>query len=647
MLLHVDDIGRQIGGRTLYQGVQFQVRARDRVGLVGPNGAGKSTLLRGLAELEPQDNGHVSKPRGVRVALLRQEMDPGVELAVHAEVASALREIAEAETEVQEVESEIARRGTVSAELADRYDQAQAHFRTLGGFERDARVAEVLAGLGFDDEARKQPVRSFSGGWLMRIELAKLLLSGPDVLLLDEPTNHLDLPAIEWFEETLAEFRGGIIIVSHDRSFLRRHVNRVAELDGHGRFTFYDVDYDRYLESREQRRTLQQAEQQRQDRKIAHMEKFVERFGAKATKARQAQSRKKALERMKPIAVEPEKKRRMKIRIPEPVRSGDRVLTLEEIHKSYDEQKVYCGASLSLKRGDRVALAGPNGAGKSTLLRVAAGLLDIDSGNRELGHNVEVAFFGQHQWQELAPRRTVLEELEAGAQLDDGSRLRSHLGAFLFSGDDIKKRVSVLSGGEKARLALAKMLLRPRNFLILDEPTNHLDIESREVLEEALAGFAGTLLFVSHDRTFINSLATRVIDVNEGILEAFTGNYDDFVRQKSNRNPAATPDAPTEDRSGAPRKQVRRHEDRLRRKSRERTLRRIERLEATILEHEELRESLTWKVGAPDAYRDPERLRSLEQERTTTEEKIASLYADWEQLADELEQLSEEEDAEA
>ena len=336
MLLRVDDISRRIGGRTLFSGVTFQVGSGDRMGLLGPNGAGKSTLLRVISGDEHNDGGSISTRRGVRVAMLRQEIDPAMDRTVEAEAAQALAHLDALEAELREMESEMASAGqdggAVSAPLAERYDRAHGAFVHGGGFQRQARVAEVLEGLGFDETARARRLGEFSGGWLMRVELAKLLLSDPDVLLLDEPTNHLDLPAIEWFENTLQAFDGAAIVVSHDRSFLRRHADRVAELDGFGRFTLYEGGYDRYLVQRAERREELLARKTKQDREIAQMERFVERFRAKASKAKQAQSRVKALDKIERIEIEPEGRRRMRLRIPPPPRSGDRVLTLEGIH---------------------------------------------------------------------------------------------------------------------------------------------------------------------------------------------------------------------------------------------------------------------------------------------------------------------------
>ncbi|MFP8874418.1 MAG: ABC-F family ATP-binding cassette domain-containing protein [Myxococcota bacterium] len=666
MLLQVHDLSRTIGDRTLFSELAFQIRAGDRLGLVGPNGAGKSTLLRVIAGEEPSDGGRVSTPRGVRVARLRQEIDPRVARSVHKETASALGHLDELEANLRALEDEIARLGEsgseIPAALAERYDHTRASFEYGGGFERDARVAEILAGLGFDEAARGRPIRSFSGGWLMRVELAKLFLSNPDVLLLDEPTNHLDLPAIEWFEGALASFPGGAIVVSHDRSFLERQVSRIAELDGYGSFEVYEGGYDRYLAQRSERRELLRARKARQDRQVAHMEQFVERFRAKATKARQAQSRLKAIERMERIELAPERRRTMRLRIPEPPRAGKEVLALEGVHKSYGENPVYRGIDFKVARGERVALAGPNGSGKSTLLRIAAGVLEFDTGERSVGHNVEVAFFAQHQLETLDPSRTVLEELENVATMDDISRLRSHLGAFLFSGDDVKKRVSVLSGGEKARLALARLLLRPSNFIVLDEPTNHLDLEACQVLEDALARFSGSLLFVSHDRSFINAIATRVVEVRAGTLRSFPGNYDDYLRRahRSNR-PAPESPVTTADRAGQavdpeksdqtvdapsrprPDHQVRRRQQ----KARDRTVRRIERLEAEILEREKRQETLVWELGSPDLFRDPDRMRELEAERSGIQEEIDALYSEWERRADELASIDDGMDSEA
>jgi len=660
VLIRLQDLTKHIGGRTLFEGASLGLNPGDRVGLVGPNGAGKSTLLRMVAGDEASDHGEVQRARGVRIGMLRQEINPNQEHSVQEEASKALARLDDLETEMRDLEAQMATLGDAHKEvpraIGERYDLVSGHFAHGGGYEREARVASVLAGLGFEEAERHRPLNSFSGGWLMRVELAKLFLSDPDVLLLDEPTNHLDLPAIAWFEETVANFDGAVMIVSHDRTFLRRHVTRVAEVDGAGRFQVYEGNYDRYLELRAELREHLLARKQNQDREIAQMERFVDRFRAKASKAKQAQSRIKALSRIERIEVATDTKRSMRMRIPDPARAGEVPMDLKDIHKSYGENKVYDGIDFQVRRADRVALAGPNGAGKSTLLRIVAGALDFDAGERREGHNVQVAFFAQHQLEALHPNMTVLEELESGAHNDDVPRLRGHLGNFLFSGDDVDKKISVLSGGEKARVALAKMLLRPASLLVLDEPTNHLDIESREVLEDALGGFKGTLVFVSHDRAFINALATRVVEVNHGILDEYIGNYDDFLAKKTalerkrakvdspvQSEPTTTPTTEKrEAQPGTPKlNKQERAAQRERRKAHDRVQRQIGKIEAKIQEHEQSLEALGWKQGDPSIASDAEKLQELANERAAIQEIIDDLYRDWERLTDELSALTD------
>ena len=645
MLLRLDDIGKSFGARRLFGGVSLVVNRGDRIGLVGPNGVGKTTLLKIAAGEEPGDDGRVSVARGARVARLRQEIDPAEGRTIQQEAASALAHLDALEAEMRRLEAEMAAAGEVDPGLAERYDDARHAFESGGGFEREARIDRVLEGLGFDSARRARPLSTQSGGWIMRVELAKLLLREPDVLLLDEPTNHLDLPSIQWFEETLEAFDGAVVVVSHDRTFLRRHVGRVAELAPHG-FTVYECRWDDYLAERLLRLEQLEAKRRNQDRKVAETERFIERFRYKASKARQVQSRVKALEKLERVEAGPKANRRMRLKIPAPARAGEIVLRLEGIHKSYGETRVYEGIDLEIPRARRVALVGPNGAGKSTLLRLLAGVLEPDAGVREPGHRVEIAFYAQHQLEALDARRTVLGELEASATTEDYPRLRGHLGAFLFSGDDVEKRVSVLSGGEKARLALAKLLLRPSNVLVLDEPTNHLDVEACEVLEDALAGYEGTLLFISHDRSFINALATHVIEVKAGSLREFVGGYDDYLRKtapaprpggaKVAAAPAAaTPEAPAAPTAAAT-KEARRIE-RERRKERERLRRNLEKLEAEIAEREQAAEALDHRLGDPELWKDPERFQALSAEREAARTDIDARYADWERIAAELE----------
>jgi ATP-binding cassette subfamily F protein 3 len=654
-------VARSFGGRTLFRDAALTIHRNDRIGLVGPNGAGKTTLLQIASGREAPDSGRVSVPRGVRVAMLRQEIDPGRSCSVRSEVASAFSELAALERNLRDLEremEELAHAGReIPSDLADRYGDCRTRFEIGGGFERESRVERILAGLGFDGERIERPLNSFSGGWLMRVELAKLLLASPDVLLLDEPTNHLDLPSIQWFEETLAEYPGAVVIISHDRTFLRRHVNRIAELENAG-LTVFDGSFDRYVEQRRLRREELIANKRSQDRKIAQTERFIERFRAKNTKAKQVQSRIKALDKLERVVLEEERTSKMRLAIPPVARAGRRVLSLEGIHKSYGDTVVYEGVDLSIERGDRVALVGPNGAGKSTLLRIAAGVLCFDAGERTLGHNATVAFFAQHRLDALDPQRSALEELESAATLDDIPRLRGHLGAFLFSGDDVQKKVSVLSGGEKSRLALAKLLLRPANFLVLDEPTNHLDLTSREVLESALANYGGTLLLISHDRAFLNALVNRVVEVDCGVLREYLGNYDDYLRKKTasgkpspaetEREPAAAKLEPLQvagprsaPQPAAPlSKQERiaaRERDRERTRRHKRATKRLAAVEEEIRACEQRLEEISWRLGDPDIHRNPDAIREIEAERGEIRSRVDDLYREWERLAAEVE----------
>jgi ATP-binding cassette subfamily F protein 3 len=648
-LLRLENVGKGYGGRRLFGAVDLAIGAGDRIGLVGPNGAGKTTLLRIAAGDDPADEGRVIVARDRRVAMLRQEIDPHVGRSAREEAGLALADLAALEAELRELELRIAEAGgEVPAALAERYDHTREVFTRRGGFEREARVARMLEGLGFDGVRREKPLSTLSGGWRMRVELAKLLLAEPDVLLLDEPTNHLDLPSIQWFEETLATFRGALVVVSHDRAFLERHVNRVAELTPFT-FTVFEGGWAYYLAERELRREQLLARQRAEGRRVAEIERFIDRFRYKSSKARQVQSRIKALERMDRVEAAPEGAKKMRLKVPPAERAGAVVLRLRGVHKAYGETRVYEGIDLEIQRGERVALVGPNGAGKSTLLRILAGVLPPDRGTRELGHKAEVAFYAQHQLEALDPRRTLLEELGTVATLDDHARLRGHLGAFLFSGDDVEKKVAVLSGGEKARVALAKMLLRPSNVLVLDEPTNHLDVDACEVLEAALADYTGTLVFISHDRRFIDALATRVLEVTPGRLREFLGNYADYraklVAEASRAEPKApaprpTPAAPS---AAAPAPVSREERDRARerKKAREKLERKLGSLETQILEREKAAEALAWQLGDPTVFRDPDRIRALEAERETVAGEIAAGYREWERLAAEIEALSD------
>jgi ATP-binding cassette subfamily F protein 3 len=656
-MLRIEGLSKSYGGRRLLTGVDLQLRPDDRVGLVGRNGSGKTTLLRLVAGEEAADDGRVRLRKRARIGYLRQEVEAGSDRALIAEVRTAQEPILELERQLEATEDEItmlgAQRRAVPSELASRYDALRHEFERAGGFKAEALLRGTLVGLGLAPAMWQQPLRSVSGGWLMRVELAKLLLARPEVLLLDEPTNHLDLPSIRWFEGVLAGYPGAVLVVSHDRTFLDRHATCIAEIEG-DRLRSYRGNYSAYLRQKAARLEESGARRTNLDRQIAHMAKFVARFGAKASKARQAQSRRKTLEKLQAEREELEsavQQRSMRVRLENPARSGDLVLRLEEISKRYGEHCVYDSLDLEVRRGERIALVGPNGAGKSTLLRIAAGELDIDGGAREAGHNVTSAFYAQHQLDALQPHRTVLEELEADARTPDVPRLRGLLGAFLFSGDDVQKKVSVLSGGEAARLALAKLLLRRANFLVLDEPTNHLDIEARDVLMDALRDYSGTLLFVSHDRLFVNALANRVIEITPGERTArvrdFAGDYDEYIARVEaeeagiSANPGRT--TPAKGRRGRNAGRADRERARALRKLRER----VSEIESVIETAEGEIEAIDWKSADPAIARDGEQMRGLQRARSAQQQSLEDLYREWEQISSEIEAAENELETEA
>jgi ATP-binding cassette subfamily F protein 3 len=528
-VIQLDDISKGFGGQALFRDVTWRIAERERIGLVGPNGAGKTTLCRILAGLEEPDSGQVSRPRGVTVGYLPQEVTSGTSGSVLAEALGGFEAVWALEREMEDVARLL--ESAPSDALTARYGDLQHQFEALGGYRLESQARAILSGLGFRADEVSRPLAEFSGGWRMRAALARLLLVAPSLLLLDEPTNHLDLASLAWLEDFLTGYDGTVVVVSHDRYFLNRMVTSIADLTPDG-LVVYPGDYDDFLVEREARRELLEARARNQAKRIAEVERFIERFRYKATKARQVQSRIKMLDRVERIEV-PGARRQVHFTFPEPPRTGRRVATLTDIHKAYGDNVVYAGVDVAVERGERLALVGDNGAGKSTLLKILAGVLPFEHGERTLGAHVAVHYYAQHQLDALDPTRTVLEELEAVAPEAAHTRLRTILGAFLFSGDSVDKKVAVLSGGEKARLALARMLVRPAALLCLDEPTNHLDLASREVLESALAEFPGTLVFISHDRYFINRIATAVVEVAHGTLTRYPGSYDDYLDAKA------------------------------------------------------------------------------------------------------------------
>ena len=535
-MIQLAALSKSFGDRVLLDNVSWQIDDRERVGLSGPNGAGKTTLLKMLAGMEDPDSGTVVRPSGLVVGYLPQDGLTHSGRTLLDEAGLAFKPLLDMRAEIQSLEERL---GDDSADedehavMLTQYSELQENFRRLEGYSIDLKITTVLRGLGFSPEDFDKPSETFSGGWQMRIALAKLLLTRPGLLLLDEPTNHLDLEARNWLEEYLAEYPHAVILVSHDRFFLDAVVTRITEI-GLRKLTDYTGNYSGYLVEREARMERLRQQKKDQDDEIERMQAFINRFRYQATKAAQVQSRIKMMEKIVPIEI-PAERKRVHFTFPACAKSGRTVLDLRGVRKAYDSRVVFDSVNVHIERGDRIALIGPNGAGKSTMMRMLSGVENPDSGARTEGHQVITQYFAQDEATRLDPTLTVYQTLAGDAPMHMVPHIRNILGGFLFSGDEVDKSVRVLSGGERTRLAVARMLLRPANTLLLDEPTNHLDLDSKDVLLEALEDFGGTLIFVSHDRYFVDKLATKVISIGGGDALLYPGNYEEFLWSQKNR----------------------------------------------------------------------------------------------------------------
>ena len=542
-MIQLSSLSKSFGGRVLLDSVSWQIDDGDRVGLSGPNGAGKTTLLKMMAGLEEPDTGLITKPAGLTIGYLPQDGLTHSGRSLIEEAGLAFKPLLDMRQEISRLEDRLGDDHLPENEHAamlSRYSDLQDEFRRLEGYSIDLKISTVLRGLGFSQADLDRPSETFSGGWQMRIALAKLLLGRPGLLLLDEPTNHLDLEARNWLEEYLSTYPHAVILVSHDRFFLDAVVTRITEI-GLRTLTDYVGNYSAYLTERDARMELLRQRKKEQDDEIERMQAFINRFRYQATKAAQVQSRIKMLDKIVPIEIPPERKR-VHFSFPACARSGRTVFDLRDVSKSYGDVRVFAKVGLHIDRGDRIALIGPNGAGKSTLMRMLSGVEAPDTGLRTEGHQVVLQYFAQDEATRLDPTRTVYQTLAGDAPIHMVPHIRNILGGFLFSGDDVDKPVRVLSGGERTRLAVARMLLRPSNTLLLDEPTNHLDLDSKDVLLEALEDFGGTLIFVSHDRYFVDKLATKVVEIGGGGAVVYPGTYEEFLWSRKQREAGAQPD---------------------------------------------------------------------------------------------------------
>jgi ATP-binding cassette subfamily F protein 3 len=640
-MLMAQGLHKDFGSRELFHDLNWRIGPQDKVGLVGANGAGKTTLMRIIMGEEPVETGSVTLGQEETRGYLPQEVPRVAGGTAFERVLDGAREVRDLGLRLKDIEERMTvAPADAATALAEEHAQVLERYAMLDGYTLEGRAEDALRGLGFSHAQAHGPVKDLSGGWWMRVELARLLIAQPDYLLLDEPTNHLDTESLTWLEGFLQRYPGAWVVVSHDRYFLNRTVGAIAELSSDGMAVF-SGDYDFYLEAKEALAAQLAQEAVQYKRKASELEAFISRFRAKASKAKQAQSRMKTLERMGPPPPAPKARPTLRITLPEPPRAGAQVAQLQDIHKAYGPKVLYRGLSLTLNRGDRVVVVGVNGAGKSTLLKMLAGVLPTDSGTCTLGHNVEPYYFAQHQLEMLNAKRTVLEEMEADWHGASPTQVRSLLGAFLFRGDALKQYVGVLSGGEKCRLALAKMMAKPANLLLLDEPTNHLDLASRDVLEAALAQYAGTIVCVSHDRYFINRIANRIwATEGEGRLTDHPGDYDAYqwrlAQLAAQKLAAEQADAPAK---GTPSQQSASQMDfrakKAQAKAQKQHQRLVESAEADIAAFEARIKEIDALLCDPQVFGDTARAKDLMHERQDIEEqRLPGRMAEWEALSE-------------
>jgi len=644
-MITLSDISKAYGSKTLFTGATIQLNRGDRVGLVGPNGAGKTTLFNMILGHESPDTGEVIRERNIRVGHLPQESAPAGNETV-LELATAITpEFVALRKQVLAFDAGHHEEG------GEWHDDLHNRYNDLGGYQLDAKAKGILKGLGFKDTDFDRPARELSGGWVMRAHLARLLVWEPEMLMLDEPTNHLDLETVIWFQEYLSNYPGAILIISHDREFLNSLVDGILEIRM-SRIYRYRGNYDSFLEQKAAAVAQQWAAYKNQQREIERLNDFVKRFGAKASKASQAQSKLKQIDRMEKLEPPEAEAATVGFSFPQPERSGLKAITMEGIHHAYGEKVIYSGVDFEAERGQRIVLVGPNGAGKSTLLKLLAGVMPVQQGERTPGHNVRIGYFSQYRAEVLNEKLTVLEEALNTPQRITEQAVRTVLGSFLFCGDDVFKRISVLSGGEKSRLALVKLLLDPPNLLLMDEPTTHLDIASVDALVGALKEFTGTIIFISHDVYFIRSLANHVVHVNAGQLKHYPGGYQYYLDKTAATSARAAltaggaaasapvvkkPVAPVEDRKEQKRREA--AERQARSSGRKEAQQRVHQLEKRISELEMRQSEITTDLEKPETYEHGGNASILNREMRQNEIELARLTPEWEAAAAKLAEL--------
>ena len=656
-MLQIDGITLHFGDRPLFDNVNTIVNSGERIGLVGPNGAGKSTLLKIIAGEQQADSGSISMSNEATVGYLPQDgVEPDPDLTVFEEVEHAFADIMRLRSEFDAVQTKLETAASDSAEhdeALSQFGEIQHQLENSGSYTLQADIERILVGLGFDEEDFKRSTTEFSGGWLMRIALAKLLLQNPTYLLLDEPTNHLDIESLQWIESFLKNYEGAVIIVSHDRAFLDNVTNRtlalrMGSLDEYaGNYSFYEKKYAKEKE-------LLKQQYENQQKEIKQTQEFIDRFRYKATKAKQVQSRIKQLEKMEQIELEQEQSE-ISFQFPPPERSGQVVMKLEDVVKKYEDNTVFDGIDYEIERGDKIAVVGPNGAGKSTMIRILAGLEPITDGKREVGYNVTPGYFAQHQADELEPKNTPLDEMRLAGSHESETKLRTILGSFLFVGDDVFKKVSVLSGGEKSRVALAKMLLNSGNFLIFDEPTNHLDMQSKNILQQALQQFPGTLMIVSHDRDFLDPIVSKTLEVQPQKIKTWLGNISYYLDKKAKEEDADDSQQTTTSRSqngsGQTNTLSRKEERRLEAEKRNALSKKIKPLKKRLKDLEKSIEQSETRIAEieemmakPDFYDEEDRVKEISMEYDTLKNSLNEAFGKWEEIAGRIEYIEQDYD---